>query len=358
MKYTPMVAFAMLCAAPALSQADEVTLKNDKLVNITNPMAPQLDPGEKVAESFNPPANYYPFDIVGVEYIAVSKVGDGGSAHLKVSFYADTGQSAPGKLLVDYAEPEVLEGHTQYAQTLALPTPYTVTSGGVRVAMETDNGLQTGGISWPVDNSSPPGNHGSFCYNDPLSPGSPCKWTFNRVGFLGQVVNGTWPIRLIINTAAVSNPDMGGGNGGADMSGVIIAKGAPTITSITPSSFNEGSGGTAVILGSNFVAGAGGTTVALRGQKGIATLQSVLIDSTTSMTVQIPNNLAADSYDVVLQNVVSGMPLSATLPRGLTINGGKGCSAGGGDGAGLWPLSLLLMGGLLLRQRRRAGSLV
>ncbi|MCS6911731.1 MAG: MYXO-CTERM sorting domain-containing protein [Myxococcales bacterium] len=348
---------ALVLASPAL--ATEVVLQNDAFSGMSQLyIEGNFAAKEGVGESFSPPAAYYPFRIVGVQFMVVGENGaEGGTDRPTIVAYRDEGRPAPGAELVRTTLGTAdmpIEGTTRFIQTAEFSDQPTVTAGPVRVALFFNKATRAGGLTMLSDRSVSPARHSTLCHEP--APGAPCVWDYSAT--LG--VKGTWLLRLVIDTMGnVPGPDMGGGTR-RDMV-LVPPGGAPYVESIIPSMLPEGMGGPAIIRGGGFVTMAPRSTVLLdSAERGPVSLGGVLVEDERTIKIQIPEGLQAGFYDVVVQNP-DGQ--SGRLSRGLTITpaatkAGCSCEVAGGSRppVGGWLLALSLLALLLWLVRRRVAS--
>lgn len=336
MRVLPLV--ALLLSSPAL--AGEVTLQNDSLSLMMEEMVFQAGDfvaNEGVAETFDVPARYAPFRVVGVSFLAVA-----GDARFTAVFYKDTGKADPGDEVGRVTEK--VTGNTMFAQRLDLTSPVQVNGGPIRVALFTDTDTKAGGANFVIDKKVAPAMHSTMCV---MGAKPPCYWSY--AAMLG--VKGTWVVRLIIDSDAVKDTPDGGAGGGHDLRrGGDPGGGDPTVDSITPNMMAQGAGGEVVILGSNFADP--GSRVTLNGPVSAVLSFIKVVDGRTIRSV-IPAALPVGTYDVVVDNPGSNAP--GRLAQGFRIAEGPGkggCSAGAGPTTGL-PGALAGLGVLVLLLRRR-----
>lgn len=342
---------ALLCvAAPAF--ATEVTLKQDTIPDsggsIQVAIPAEFGPKEGIGVVFTPPATYYPFRIVAVQFMVVNpKAQEGGvDPAMRFGVYQGTeGSPSPGMTYVEetHPGPDPIEGTTMAIQQHDFKSQPTVMSGPVFVAAHVSVDSTKGGVAFIADPNTAPGTRNAV-YAD---VGLGLRWY--SAATLG--VKQGWVLRLVIDTMKpVGNQDMG--NTGNPDGGGMVPAGTPVVEGVSPSSLLENTGGKVRIFGRNFVAGNPGSQVKLDGAGGLVSLSGVLVEDDRTISVGIPEGLKMGVYDVIVQN-----PNGATgkLLMGFSITGAKGCSysAGAGTTVGA-PLLLLCAAGLLLRRRRQA----
>lgn len=343
--------FALLCvAAPAF--ATEVTLKHDTIPDsggsIQVAIPAEFGPKEGIGEVFTPPAAYYPFRIVAVQFMVVNPKAQEGGADPAMRFgvyQGSAGSATPGTAYVEetHPGPDPIEGTTMAIQQHDFKNQPIVQSGPVFVSAHVSVHSAMGGVAFIADPNTAPANH-SAVYAD---VGVGFRWYAATT--LG--VKQGWVLRLVIDTMKpVGNPDGGGNNGNPDGGGNVPA-GTPVVEGVSPSALVENTGGKVRIFGRNFVAGNPGSQVKLDGAGGLVSLTGVLVEDDRTISVGVPEGLKIGVYDVIVQN-----PNGATgkLLMGFSITGTSGCSYSAGAGATLAaPLMLLCAAGILLRRRRR-----
>jgi MYXO-CTERM domain-containing protein len=290
--------------------------------------------GEGMAETFIPPAHFYPFTIKKVQFIASNRFM-AGKCGVTFKIYQDGGTVPPGRELASFKEAEI-EGTPMAWQEVDTP-PTLVQNGAVRVAFFPD--LQTinmdSGLTLMSDRKAPPGTHTLACAN---LPGPPCTWKYGKD--LG--VKGTWALRLVVDIPTAGNRrDLSGGGGDEDGG---ATGDAPVVDSITPA---MGTGAvSAIILGRNFVAAAPGSTVLFDTRR----ISDALVMDDRTIKITTPVDLPAGIYDVVVQNPNGAI---GRLPNAFTVGGMAGCNcAVGGPSAPPVGLALLLVAAALLLRRR------